>query len=115
MNIRISSNLKQKIQKLAKENNIKTSDFVRQTLEEALGKKDSMEKRILTLEENFTTDQKKLMSRMMYAAAHIANIDTNLPLEQCLSITLQTFPETRFNHYVKDRIGNCLYQDTKKD
>ena len=90
LNLRISADLKSKLSEISDKKGISMSDFIRQNLENVVISKDKIEQSISALEEKFITDQGKLLKRMMYAAANIASIDTGHPLDQCLSITIQT-------------------------
>lgn len=85
MNIRLSPKLKDKLQELAKENEQKTSDFVRQTLEDAIEGKVSKEQNKLNLS-NFTNRERHILQ----AAAFIAHVDTEKPMIDCMKAALQT-------------------------
>jgi hypothetical protein len=93
VNLRIQSELKSKLSEISDKKGISMSDFIRQKLEEAIISKDKIEHRIASLEKAFSTEGGKLIRRMMYAGANIASIDTGLPLDHCLSITIQTLEE----------------------
>ena len=83
MNIRLSAKLKEKIQELAKESDIKTSDFVRQTLEEAIeGKSKKDEEEILS---PFSNRERHLLQ----AVAFIAHTDTGKPIVECMKLALE--------------------------
>ena len=88
MNIRLSEGLKKKITHLAKEKDLKTSDFVRQTLEEALKEKPRDEIENIS---NFTSSERIILQ----AAAFIAHTDTNRPLVECLKIALDVAKEQK--------------------
>ena len=84
MNIRLSAKLKDKIQELAKENDLKTSDFVRQTLDEAIeGRfKRNEGEEILS---KFSNHER----HMLQAVALIAHTDTGRPIVDCMKIALE--------------------------
>ena len=84
MNIRLSAKLKDKIQELAKENDLKTSDFVRQTLEEAIEGK-SKKNEVEEMLSNFTNHER----HMLQAIAFIAHSDTGRPIVECMKIVLE--------------------------
>lgn len=90
MNIRLSENLKKNITNLAEEKGLKTSDFVRQTLEEAIeGKSNNSFNNLL--KPNFSNREKIILQ----AAAFIAHIDTGRPLVDCLKIALDVAEEQK--------------------
>ena len=82
INIRLSEGLKKKITDLAKEKDLKTSDFVRKTLGDALKEKS---KENLVEIANFTSRDRIVLQ----AAAFIAHTDTVRPLVDCLNIALE--------------------------
>ena len=84
MNIRLSESLKKKIITLAGEKELKASDFVRQTLEEAI-EGSSREEHNERLLKNFQSGQRHLLQ----AAAFIAHTDTGRPMVDCLKIALE--------------------------
>ena len=90
MNIRLSEKLKENITNLAEEKGLKTSDFVRQTLEEAIEGK-SKENIANLLKTNFSNREKIILQ----AAAFIAHIDTGRPLVDCLKIALKVAEEQK--------------------
>ena len=93
LNLRISTDLKKKLSEISDKKGISMSDLIRQNLENVIINKDIIENRISSLETMFDKDHKKLIKRMLYAAANIASIDTGLPLDQCLSTTLRIVDE----------------------
>lgn len=84
MNIRLSAKLKDKIQGLAKDKEMKTSDFVRQTLEEAIeGKSRHIE------EDELLSDFSSRERHMLQAVAFIAHTDTGRDIVDCMKIALE--------------------------
>jgi predicted transcriptional regulator len=95
MNIRLTSELKDKIQELAKERDVKTSDFVRQTLEDAIeGKSIERERNLFTA--NILTRERHILQ----AIAFIAHTDTGRPLVDCLKIALQEVKDQEMTEMV---------------
>ena len=84
MNVRLSESLKKKIIALAEEKDLKTSDFVRQTLEEAIegGSVEDTKDKLL---KNFQSGQRQILQ----AAAFIAHTDTGRSLVDCLKTALE--------------------------
>ena len=81
MNIRISANLKEKIQLLAKNSDLKTSDFVRQTLENTIEGKVNNPSYLGNL-----SNLKKREQNLFQAVAFIAHIDTGKPIDHCMQV-----------------------------
>lgn len=92
MNIRLSETLKKNITNLAEKKGLKTSDFVRQTLEEAIEGKSSLEITNL-LKSNFSNREKIILQ----AVAFIAHTDTDQPLIDCLRTALEVAEEKKIN------------------
>ena len=95
MNIRLSETLKNKITDLAKEKDLKTSDFVRQTLEDAI------EGRSRQGDNEFSLSN--LHSRERYilqAIAFIAHTDTGKPLVDCLKVALEVAEKQKIKDFV---------------
>ena len=90
MNIRLSENLKKNISNLAEEKGLKTSDFVRQTLEEAVEGKSTDEINNL-LKSNFSNREKIILQ----GVAFIAHTDTGRPLIDCLKTALDVAEEKK--------------------
>lgn len=88
MNIRISENMKDRITEIAKKKNIKTSDFVRQTLEEAIEGKSQSE-----INELLITNFSNRETIILKAAAFIAQTDTGKFMADCLKIAMQVAKE----------------------
>lgn len=84
MNIRLSAKLKDKIQELAKKKDIKTSDFVRQTLEEAI---EGTSKKVE--EDEILSAYSNRERHLLQAIAMIAHTDTGRPVVDCMKIALE--------------------------
>ncbi|MFW9930317.1 MAG: hypothetical protein ACFFD1_13055 [Candidatus Thorarchaeota archaeon] len=87
MNIRISADLKEKIQSLARERNLKTSDFVRQTIEDAIEGKPSISK-----EQSFAQS-------VLRAGGLIAQIDSGKSIHVCMQTIFQVAEENYVELY----------------
>ena len=88
INLRISSELKSQLTRVAAEQGISMSDYIRQTLEDSI-QGDTVKERITSIEEQLKTTSDLNISALLDAASLIGSIDTNLPIEKCYSISLQ--------------------------
>lgn len=85
LNLRISTELKLRLQQTAETNGISASDFIRKSLTDAISSKNSKnDDRIQELENKLDIKWGQFERKLIMAAATISSMDTGLPLDHCI-------------------------------
>lgn len=96
INMRISLSLKEDLTEAAREAGISMSDYIRQALQNSIEQANGQDLDSGQLWEKYIT-------RMLYAGATIVNLDTNIPLDQCISTTLRVIEGS--GHSISDLLN----------